>query len=226
VSGVERLRVPPGARVLDVGAARGLNSSLLSATHQVVALEIMADLASVARSILPDEVLVVRADVGRLPFLEHSFGGVIMLEVFEHLADTRKALAELHRVLESGGRLTLALPTAYTERLYRKLYPRYVANSTHERVYPRDEVEGQLRCAGFRIESVETHNFDAALKWVLYALLRVDSDHTGALLGGHWVEKGVNGCLKVWRRLPLLRRVLCALETRIGKSWYFYCVHD
>jgi ubiquinone/menaquinone biosynthesis C-methylase UbiE len=222
---VDRLRVPPGSRVLDVGAARGVNSSLLSANHQVIALEIMADLASVARSALPDEVLVVRADVGRLPFRESSFGCAILLEVFEHLADTRGALAELHRVLEPGGHLTLALPTAYTERLYSRLHPRYVANSTHDRVYEREEVEEELRRAGFRVEAIASHNFDAALKWVLYALFRVDSDHTGALLGGLWVERGVNGLLKVWRRIPVLRRVLRTLETRIGKSWYFYCVH-
>jgi SAM-dependent methyltransferase len=223
---IERLRVPVGARVLDVGAARGVNSALLAEDHEVVALEIVAELASIARAALPDRVLVVRADAARLPFEDSSFGSVVMLEVFEHLPETRAALGELFRVLAPDGRLTMALPTSYTERLYRRLHPRYVANSTHERIYAKREIEQQLTSSGFRIEEVATRNFDAALKWVLYALCRVDSDHTGALRGGRWIEKGVNGGLKVWRRLPLLRRVLAALENRLGKSWYFYCVAD
>ena len=223
---VARLRVPAGARVLDVGAARGVNSALLAERHPVVALEIVAELAAEARKALPDRVPVVRADVVRLPFADSCFDSVVLLEVFEHLPDTTAALAELHRVLTTGGALTMAIPTSYTEQLYRRLHPRYVANSTHDRIYPRRAVEQQLTLTGFRIESVATHNFDAALKWVLYALFRIDSDHTGMLLGGRWIEKGVNGVLKVWRRLPVARRLLAICEARVGKSWYFYCVAE
>lgn len=221
----DRLALPPMARVLDVGCARGDNAALLSGRgHRVLAVEIEADLVEVARRRLPADVMVVRADVAALPVATGSFDAAVLLEVFEHLPDPPRGMTEIRRAIRHGGTVTVALPTSYTEKLYRRLHPRYVENSTHFRSYPRSEVQQILRAAGFRVDAVAPENFDAALKWVLYALFRVDSDHTGRLLGGRWIEKGVNGLLKITRRIPVVSMGLRWLEARLGKSWYFHCV--
>src|SRR5439155_14293700 len=50
----------------------------------------------------------------RLPFGGESFGGVIGGDVIEHVGDQAVTLAELHRVLEPGGRLFLATPNRFS----------------------------------------------------------------------------------------------------------------
>lgn len=42
---------------------------------------------------------------GKLPYRANSFDCVVMMGVLEHVLDERKTLAEIYRVLESGGKL-------------------------------------------------------------------------------------------------------------------------
>jgi SAM-dependent methyltransferase len=56
------------------------------------------------------EVRVVTADVCRLPFADDSFDVVVSCHVLEHLADPRRYLREMKRVLDPRGRLWLITP--------------------------------------------------------------------------------------------------------------------
>ncbi len=53
---------------------------------------------------------MVRMDLLALPCREKSFDAVICSHVLEHVADARRALAELHRVLVPGGWAILQSP--------------------------------------------------------------------------------------------------------------------
>lgn len=57
-------------------------------------------------SLNPDIV----GDIVALPFSKAIFDNVVCLEVFEHIADTKKALSEVTRVLKPGGILMVSAP--------------------------------------------------------------------------------------------------------------------
>jgi 2-polyprenyl-3-methyl-5-hydroxy-6-metoxy-1,4-benzoquinol methylase len=52
-------------------------------------------------------------DGSTLPFDDDSFDGVFMNEVIEHVADERRALSEIFRVVRPGGVLTLMAPNRW-----------------------------------------------------------------------------------------------------------------
>ncbi|HEY0594056.1 MAG TPA: class I SAM-dependent methyltransferase [Thermoanaerobaculia bacterium] len=59
--------------------------------------------------------LDVIAPLHRLPIAEASFDAVLCTQVLEHLERPAESLAEIHRVLRSGGRLYLTAPMAHPE---------------------------------------------------------------------------------------------------------------
>lgn len=106
-------------------------------------------------------------DVQRIPLRDGSVGAVICNHLLEHVADDRRALRELYRILEPGGWGILLSPvdparaetfeddsiTDPGERT--RLFGQY----DHRRVYGRDYVE-RLRSVGFEAEEID---FAAAL---------------------------------------------------------------
>jgi SAM-dependent methyltransferase len=56
--------------------------------------------------------LDVCADVHALPFADSSIGSIVAVDVLHHFAQPRRALSEIARVLEDGGRLILIEPWA------------------------------------------------------------------------------------------------------------------
>jgi glycosyltransferase involved in cell wall biosynthesis len=57
-----------------------------------------------------ERVHLVRADVTALPWPDGAFGGVAAGEVLEHVSDDAQAVAEMARVLASGGALVATVP--------------------------------------------------------------------------------------------------------------------
>jgi SAM-dependent methyltransferase len=53
------------------------------------------------------------AESEALPFADGTFDGVLLNEVLEHVADERKTLAEIHRVLRPAGHLALFSPNRW-----------------------------------------------------------------------------------------------------------------
>jgi SAM-dependent methyltransferase len=103
-------RLPPprsGARLLDVGAAYGF--SLGEAERlgwRPFAVEIAPEAARRAMQEAPGRVTLGEAQA--LPFSDGSFDAVTLWDVLEHLPAPRRAMAELARVLQPGGRLALS----------------------------------------------------------------------------------------------------------------------
>jgi SAM-dependent methyltransferase len=102
----ERCRVTPGTRVCDVGAGTGKLTRLVSATGvDVVAAEPLAEMLMVLHRELPD-VPAALTVAEAMPFEDGAFGAVLAAQAF-HWFDLDRALPEVHRVLEPGGRLGL-----------------------------------------------------------------------------------------------------------------------
>ena len=91
----------PGQRLLDVGSGPGQYHSRLGDVR-VVAMDLSAGMLAKVR------VPAVRADAQALPFAEGSFDRVMANHVLYHVPDQRRALAEIRRVVRSGGRVVLA----------------------------------------------------------------------------------------------------------------------
>lgn len=105
--------LPPGARVLDLGARSGSFSTG------------RADLAIVRADLEPPEArksgAYVAADAARLPFAAESFDAVISNHSLEHFPELEESVREIGRVVKPTGALYVAVPDAGTlsDRIYR-----------------------------------------------------------------------------------------------------------
>jgi SAM-dependent methyltransferase len=106
---VERLGLPEGARVLDVGCGTGRLAHWIAervgTKGTVAGIDPLEERIHIARSRGGD----VRFEVGQAEdlraFENESFDAVCMSSVFHWVVDKAKALAEVRRVLRPGGRL-------------------------------------------------------------------------------------------------------------------------
>lgn len=106
-----RAALSPGAAVLDLGAGTGrLAVPLAAAGYAVWAVDLApAMLARLGAKAAAQGVTVRRvlADAHALPCAAGAFAAVVTVHVLHLLADWRRALAEVARVLAPGGRLWL-----------------------------------------------------------------------------------------------------------------------
>lgn len=220
------LGVDLGAVVVDVGCAGGLGTAALRRSGCLaIGVELEQHLVDeIRRHPETANLPAVRGDGTRLPIASASVDAACAVEVLEHLADPAAVLAELRRILRPGGRLCIAVPTAYTERAYDRLHPGYTANAGHLRRFDRLEMTSLLRDAGFSLDRVDTRNLAPALAWYVHAMLRTSADPTGRALQHRWVDLSVHGVIHALRLVPGIRRLVRWLDDRLGKSWYFYGV--
>ena len=116
---IQLMRVPPEARVLDVGCGSGWATRLLSGyaiNGQVTGIDISDEMVRVARessSAFPNADFEV-ASAEELPFADSEFTHAFSMESLYYYANIPQALAEIHRVLRTGG-LFVAVMDLYWE---------------------------------------------------------------------------------------------------------------
>jgi ubiquinone/menaquinone biosynthesis C-methylase UbiE len=96
---------------LDLGCADGGYSEglLKSGASTVVGVDVEADRVEAAREAHPDISFFV-SETGAIPFPDHSFDGVFMNEVFEHVANEEETLTDVYRALRPGGLIVVISP--------------------------------------------------------------------------------------------------------------------
>src|SRR5213082_3256022 len=98
-----------GRRLLDVGAADGLLSRLLTERGwKVTGLE--ADPAAAAAGAAHCERMIVADLDAGIPPLEGEFDAIVCADVLEHLRDSAGALATLRRALARDGQVVIWMP--------------------------------------------------------------------------------------------------------------------
>lgn len=104
------LKYPLG-KVLDYGCGDG---SFLSRIADRCAEQWGVDVDAEKMSLSKNPRIQMRSPAtdGTLPFPDQTFDTVILMEVIEHVANERRVLAEIARVLRVGGRLLLTTPHA------------------------------------------------------------------------------------------------------------------
>jgi dolichol-phosphate mannosyltransferase len=101
-------------------------------------------------------ILLVKADINRLPFKDASYSTVICSQVIEHVPVNDDIYKEIHRVLEPGGILAIGTPDygrvswRILEYIYGKVLPGAYAEQ-HITHYTRSSLTQMLRKHGFEV---------------------------------------------------------------------------
>lgn len=141
---IGKLALPTQARILEIGCGAGGNLHMLSAFGQLHAMEydetartIAAGLGccEVAAGGLPEPV----------PFADHEFDLVCLLDVLEHIEDDAAALTRVRRLLNKSGRLLVTVPA------YAWLWSTHDTAHHHYRRYTAGMLGQRAREAGLEV---------------------------------------------------------------------------
>jgi len=153
------LAVPPGSRVLDLGAADGaVACALRDRGCQVTAIE--RDAEGVA-ALIARGLTTIQADLDTLAadaVPPAAFDVVLMLDVLEHLVDPGALLARTRAWLAPGGRALLSVPNvthgAVRLSLLQGRFPRTdvgLLDRTHLHFFDQDSLQALVTGAGFGV---------------------------------------------------------------------------
>jgi len=124
--------------VLDVGSGEGYGAAMLASTGiSTIAAELDEPAARHAASTYP-AIRVTRADACRLPFKPGAFGGVLAMQVLEHLWCPEDFVAAVRNLLPTGGAFVLTTPNRLT------FSPDGVRNPFHTHEYTAEELRALL----------------------------------------------------------------------------------
>ncbi len=156
--------VPPGSRVLDLGAGDGSVALVLAAKGcQVTAVERDPEGVSAikARGVHAIEADLDTLDASALP--RGGFDVVLLLDVLEHLVAPEAVLARARDWLAPGGRFLMSIPhvahAAVRASLLLGQFPRTetgLLDRTHLHFFDLPQVQGLLASAGLRALDVLT----------------------------------------------------------------------
>lgn len=160
----DRIAAAQVGPVLDWGCGWGqVASLLLKRGVRIECFDYRADekthIAQLER--FPQLNAYVSGDPVQLPFPDGRFEAVLSCGVLEHVQYPEASLAELHRVLQPGGRLLIyKLPNrfSYLEFIARLLGRYYHGKLPHDRVYDRQRASDLLSQHGFRIDAFRRTN--------------------------------------------------------------------
>ena len=112
------LALDPGARILDVGCNTGpMVIPLRQRGYDVVGIDISLDEVLQAERYLGERDLandrLAVADGTGLPFREHSFDMILLVDILEHTDSPERIVAEAQRLLVPGGWVVATVPWAY-----------------------------------------------------------------------------------------------------------------
>ncbi len=106
---LRRLLPASGRLLLEIGAGAGRNTPRYHNFKRIVLLDYSRTQLEQARQRLgeSERYIYVAADAYRLPFVPGLFDTATMIRTLHHMADAPRALAQVRRVLQPGGRFIL-----------------------------------------------------------------------------------------------------------------------
>jgi SAM-dependent methyltransferase len=210
-------------QVLDLGGGAGNMAHHLAHYGEVFSIDNNLRPLAVARRRALD---VAQATGNNLPFADHQFDLVALLDTVEHIPDEFGVLAECRRVLKPGGRLMVTAPA------FMSLWSYNDEINAHQRRYTGPELRQKLEICGFRIRRLSYNNFFLCPLIAAMRLLRpyqpqLASPHVTTAVDVYQVEmepiiEPVNTVLHIvgWLEAELLQRmnlpfgasILCVAE--------------
>jgi len=169
---------------LDLGSDNGVISYLLrSRGGRWTSADLTEKAVASIKSLVGSNVH--RIDGRSLPFADASFDLVVIIDLLEHVADDRRQIAEIARVLRPGGELVVNTPHHLPRSLLRRVRDRVgLTDEWHGHVRPGYTIEALRDLFGerFAIEESSTYSkfFSESLDIALNAVyLRQQGGHGG-----------------------------------------------
>ena len=134
-------------KVLDVGCGIG---DMVRHRPQTTGVDVNPKAVAFCRSRGLD---VHQMQPDRLPFSDGEFDGATLDNVLEHLARPEALLAEIRRVVKSGGRVVIGVPGECG----------FASDPDHKRSYSETELVSRLRGSGFELLHVFHEPFRSRL---------------------------------------------------------------
>jgi len=150
-SQIERLRLGPDARILEVGCGAGGNLRMLSAFGRVTGME--PDAPSRAHAEVTSGVPVMAGFLpGPLPDFGDAFDLIAALDVIEHLKDDQGSVAALARLLAPSGKILATVPA------HAWMWSGHDVAHHHQRRYSKRAFMDLFRQAGLRVARTSYFN--------------------------------------------------------------------
>ncbi len=183
---VRRLRLPPGARILDAGCGTGGNLAMLSRYGRVDAMELDDQARQMAKAKGFAQVLSGELP-NKVPYPQGQFDLVALLDVLEHVEDDCGTLEVLVSLLKPGGCLLISVPA------FPFLWSAHDEVHHHKRRYFLGGLKSKLENAGLEVAYASYFNtilfpliFGARLLGKLRAGKRESGDLT---MPGPWINR-------------------------------------
>lgn len=153
-----RLKIKPGATILDVGTGTGVFIpfllSKMGMRGRIVALDSAEKMLRKARAKGCDgNIDYLCADVTGIPLEDETFDAIVCYSSFPHFQDKPRALAEMNRVIKTGGKLFICHTSsrASINEIHRQI------PALENDVTP-DEEEMQIVLSGAGFSGVKIHD--------------------------------------------------------------------
>lgn len=186
-----RLRIGPGAKVIDVGCGAGRHAfEAYRRGADVVAFDrdeaelrsvdtILRAMAEAGEAPAGASAKVVLGDALKLPYANETFDCVIASEILEHIPSDAAAIAELIRVLKVGGTLAVSVPRWLPEQLCWLLSDEYHSNEGgHVRIYRANELRAKILDGGMELTHTHhAHALHSPFWWLKCAVGVSNTDH-------------------------------------------------
>lgn len=141
---VRLAEVPPGSRILDIGCRDGYLKKFLKGDYRYFGIDIAPEFEA------PD--ITVQNICEGTDFDDGFFDVVFCIEVLEHVTNPHSVLLEIHRILNSEGRLILSVPNPYHfKEIVWNLF-RVPDRQGHLFSWTRQTMERFAQVTGFRLE--------------------------------------------------------------------------
>lgn len=149
---IEReIQLPESARILEIGCGTGHNFGMFGRFGRVDGIEIDGAARAIASSRLGHAVGdAPLPDLLGVP--ERHYDLVALLDVLEHIADDRAALASIARKLKPGGRILITVPA------FPWMWSAHDVVNHHHRRYTRKALKTAIADAGLKVELLSWFN--------------------------------------------------------------------
>ncbi len=106
---IQRAGLPVDGMLLDAGGGTGrVSKAVQSLASKVVLLDASLDMLLQAKGI--SNIFRINSTSEMIPFRDHQFQVILLIDAFHHVISQEKTLIELWRILIPGGRLIIIEP--------------------------------------------------------------------------------------------------------------------
>jgi SAM-dependent methyltransferase len=164
-----KIRLPEGARILEIGCGTGHNLEMLQRFGRADGIEIDPAARGMAEQRLGRPIGT--APLPQLTGVEAgAYDLVALLDVLEHVEEDEAALASIARKLKPGGRILITVPA------HPWMWSAHDEVNHHKRRYTRKTLRGAIGAAGLQVEMLSWFN---SLLFPLAAAARLAGRVTG-----------------------------------------------